>query len=162
MQTISEDRRLSALRELDVLDVDVDLRFELMTMAARQLFDVPYACITLVDADRQYRVARSGPVEQEGPLEGAICPHAMWSDDLFVVPDTRQDPRFADSPYVLGEPHLRFYAGWPLTARRGEPIGSFCIMDVRPRRLSDADRGALADLGRWVQEELLAGVQPVG
>ena len=159
MLAIDEMQRVSALRSLDVLDVSVDLRFELMAQVAAWLFDVPLVSMTLVDDHRQYRLASWGPLPRESPLEGGICQTAMRSDSLFVVPDMTRDPRFVDNIYVR-EQGLRFYAGWPLKAPGGEPIGSFCIMDLRTRQLSRIERDTLTDLGRWMQEELLAGVQP--
>lgn len=159
MLAVDEMQRVSALQSLDVLDVPIDLRFELMAQVAASLFDVPLVSMTLVDDHRQWRLASWGPIPRESPLEGGICPVAMLSEGLFVVPDMTRDPRFVDNIYVR-EHGLRFYAGWPLKAPGGEPIGSFCIMDLRPRRFSRADRDALTDLGRWMQEELLAGVRP--
>ena len=160
MLAVDEMQRVSALGSLDVLDVPIDLRFELMAQVAASLFDVPLVSMTLVDDHRQWRLASWGPLPRESPLEGGICPIAMRSEGLFVVPDMTLDPRFVDNIYVR-EHGLRFYAGWPLKAPGGEPIGSFCIMDLRPRQLSRADRDALTDLGRWMQEELLAGVRPL-
>lgn len=155
---LQDPARLAALRALHALDVTADRRFDLMAMVAQQMLDVPMVSLTLVDADRQWRVAWRGPLEQEGSLEGAVCAVAMFSEDLFVVPDLRRDPRFRDSPYVLDEPRLRFYAGFPLRSRSGQPVGSFCVMDRRPRHLLAADREVLTDLGRWVTHELQTGV----
>ena len=75
----------------------------------------------------------------------------------MVVPDTLEDPRFARNPLVQpldpAEPALRFYAGVPLR-HRGHRVGTLCIGDVRPRRLDDALRVHLEELGRLVEEEL--------
>jgi hypothetical protein len=39
---------------------------------------------------------------------------AIHESEVFVVPDTTQDPRFAENPMVVLDPKLRFYAGAPL------------------------------------------------
>ncbi|SDS58272.1 GAF domain-containing protein [Friedmanniella luteola] len=153
-------QRLRALRDLDALDVEADLRFDLMVQVAQHWFDLPMVSITLVDAARQWRVAFYGPLTRQTGLDGAICPVAMEADGVFVVTDATRDPRFAESSSVTGGPRIRFYAGWPLRAPGGELIGSFCVMDTRPRCFSRADRDALQDLGCWVEGELALGVRP--
>lgn len=154
MPACSELSRLAAVRTLDAQALQADPRFEAITEVARHLLDVPMISITVVDADYQWRVAFQGPLQRLGPLAGAVCPTAMLARSAFVVPDLSQDPRFATSPYVLGDPHLRFYAGWPLTAPGGEPVGAFCAMDVRPRSIGLQEHELLADLASWVQQEL--------
>jgi diguanylate cyclase (GGDEF)-like protein len=57
---------------------------------------------------------------------------------------------------VRGEPHIRFYAGYPLSAPDGSKLGTLCIIDREPRQLTDADRQVLLDLGGMVQDELIA------
>jgi len=160
MQVDSEVRRLQALWALDALDVEVDHRFESIVLVAQHWFDLPMVSITLVDADRQWRVAHYGPLTQETGLDGAICPVAMTADEVFVVTDTTRDPRFAESSSVTGGPRIKFYAGRPLHAPNGAPIGSFCVMDTRPRDFGPAEREILHDLGHWVETELARGVRP--
>jgi GAF domain-containing protein len=155
----SEITRLAAVRTLDAQALQADPRFEAITQVAQHLLDVPMISITVVDADHQWRVAFQGPLQRLGPLAGAVCPTAMLAPSAFVVPDLSQDPRFATSPYVLGDPYLRFYAGWPLTAPGGEPVGAFCAMDVRPRAMGRQQHELLADLAHWVQQELHRGLR---
>lgn len=45
---------------------------------------------------------------------------------------------------------IRFYAGLPLTTQDGHPLGSFCLMDVKPRHLTDAQVNTLEILSRKV------------
>ncbi|SDS52492.1 GAF domain-containing protein [Friedmanniella luteola] len=157
---ITEERRLAALRSLDALDVlHPELRFDLMTLVAQRLFAVPMVSITLVDVDRQWRVSFCGPLERTAPRAGAVCPVVMWSSEVVVIPDLQADARFCDSPFVVGDAGLRFYAGFPLRAATGEPVGVFCLLDHHPRLLSRSDVDAFTDLGRWVQDELRAGVR---
>ena len=71
-----------------------------------------------------------------------------------MVNDALQDDRFADNPVVVGDPHVRFYAGVPLRAADGARVGAFCIVDHKPRRLSAAQLRMLKDIARLVEEEL--------
>ena len=151
-----EPARLAALRALQVLDTPPEERFDRITRVARRLFDVPIALVTLVDAERQWFKSCLGLTIRETPRELSFCGHAILGDEAFVVAETRQDPRFADNPFVTGEPYLRFYAGQPLRDHRGYRVGTLCIMDRVPRELGAADLQALRDLAAWAESELTA------
>ena len=68
-------------------------------------------------------------------------PHAILQPGLFIIPDTRLDPRFADNPLVTGDPHLRFYAGALLETPEGFPLGTVCVLDYKPRELDEKQKG---------------------
>jgi PAS domain-containing protein len=78
--------------------------------------------------------------------DAAPCAHVILQDGLCEVADAWLDPCFADSPLVVGEPHIRFYAGWPLCLADGARVGTLCVMDHRPRRLDAMQREVLAQL----------------
>ncbi len=149
-----EPERLAALQALRILDTPPEERFERITRVARRLFGVPIALVSLVDASRQWFKSCQGLTVREMPREVSFCAHAILGDALFVVPDTRQDPRFADNPLVVSEPAVRFYAGQPLHDPQGHRLGTLCIMDRAPRTLSPADAQALRDLAAWAESEL--------
>jgi diguanylate cyclase (GGDEF)-like protein len=108
---------------------------------------MPIGLISLVDADRQWFKARIGLDLGETPRDDAFCAHAILAPDgVLVVEDTTNDPRFADNPLVLGEPGIRFYAGAPILAENGQPLGTLCVCDRTPRSLDAAGRRALAQL----------------
>lgn len=70
--------------------------------------------------------------------------------ELTVVPDSRKDERFADNPFVTGEPHIVFYAGMPLVDANGHALGSLCVLDVQEQRLSPFQLTALQQLAKQV------------
>ncbi len=154
-----EARRVTALRELDVLDTPPEERFDRVTRLAQQLFDVQMAFVSLVDADRLFLKSRQGTVARETPRDGMFCAVAVEQPATLVVPDAAQDPRFAVAPFVAGDPHIRFYAGRPLAAPGGERVGTLCLMDRRPREFSAEDEALLADLAAWVEKELSADAE---
>ncbi|WP_353252546.1 sensor domain-containing diguanylate cyclase [Salinisphaera sp. PC39] len=151
----SEERRLAALHSLGILDTAPEERFERLTRLARRLFRVPISLVSLVDRDRQWFKSAQGLANRETPLEMSFCSHAIQNDRIMVVPDARHDPRFASNPLVVGEPHIRFYAGCPLQHPDGNMLGTLCIIDNRPRQFDDDDRQALADLAAVVEHELV-------
>lgn len=107
-----------------------------------------------MDGHRQWFKSRQGLPVCELPRAPALCDHAIREAKPLVVPDTLQDKRFAESAFVVGEPHLRFYAGAPLTTREGHNIGTVCAMDTRPRTFGPEQVEILSDLAQLVMTEL--------
>ena len=115
---------------------------------------MPIALVSLVDSERQWFKSRVGLDVCETPRSLAFCSHAVALDDMLVVEDTHQDERFAGHGLVLGAPFIRFYAGQPVHSLDGQPLGTLCVIDTRPRRFGEAERRMLRDLARMVQDEL--------
>ena len=150
-----EAERLAALQAYGILDTPPEAGFEHITSAVTRLFKVPIATVTLVDADRQWFKSARGLEVGETPREFSFCAHAMWGDDVMVIPDATLDPRFTDNPLVTGEAHFRFYAGAPLHTPEGQPLGALCLIDRRPRRFTLAERQMLMEMASLVEDELL-------
>jgi diguanylate cyclase (GGDEF)-like protein len=151
-----EVMRLQTLQSLNVLDTPAEERFDRVTRVAKRLFGVPIALVSLVDQNRQWFKSCVGLDTRETPRAISFCGHAILGDDLFVVPDTMEDDRFADNPLVSSEPHIRFYAGLPLRARNGSKLGTLCIIDREARDFRKEDLEALRDLALMVEGELEA------
>jgi phosphoribosyl 1,2-cyclic phosphodiesterase len=149
-----EEARLGALHALDVLDTEAEDRFDSVTRRACERFGVPIATITFVDRDRQWFKSRQEIGYPESPRDQSFCAHAILGPDVMQVPDVLDDPRFADSPAVVGGTRVRFYAGAPLTMDDGSRVGTLCIADHRPRLLDDTDTDALRHLADQVVEAL--------
>jgi len=146
--------RLQALRVRGLLDTPAEERFDRLTRLARQVFGVQIALVSLIDAERQWFKSRQGLDVCETSRDISFCGHAILAADIFEVPDATQDPRFADNPLVAAEPHIRFYAGAPLTSSDGYRLGTLCIIDTQPRQLTAQDRRMLRDLADLVETEI--------
>jgi diguanylate cyclase (GGDEF)-like protein/PAS domain S-box-containing protein len=153
-QELAEQERVKALHALGVLDTPEEDRFDRFTRIAAAAFDAPIALVSLVDCERQWFKSCVGLEFKETPRSLAFCSHAVALDDMLVVEDTHLDERFRDHPLVLDAPYIRFYAGQPLYSLDGQPLGTLCVLDVRPRQLEEAARRMLRDLARMVQDEL--------
>lgn len=151
---LDEAERLAALAGLHVLDTPPEERFDRVTRLCQRLFGVPMAFVNLVNEDRLFMKSAAGMDPAAIERRTSFCGHAVLDPDGLVVEDTADDERFDDNPLVTGEPFLRFYAGVPLEAPGGQRVGTLCIADTNPRRLSEADRALLRDLALWVQKEL--------
>jgi len=152
----NERQRLETLRNLQLLDTPPEERFDRVTRLAKQVFGTPIALVSLVDADRQWFKSRQGLEAEQTPRNISFCGHAILDDKIMVVNDAAEDQRFCDNPLVCGDPNIRFYAGYPISAPDGSRIGTLCIIDRKPRKLSNEQLQLLRELGRMVEEELIA------
>jgi phosphoribosyl 1,2-cyclic phosphodiesterase/DNA-binding response OmpR family regulator len=152
-----EPRRLAALHRLQILDTAAEERFDRLTRLACHVFDVPGVAVSLVDANRQWFKSCQGLRVRETSREAAFCAHTILGDETLQVPDTLMDPRFADNPFVTGDPYIRFYAGHPLATPDGSRVGTLCLFDRRPRQLAASALQALKDLAALVEREINAG-----
>tara|TARA_R110002049_G_scaffold302103_1_gene494693 strand:+ start:279 stop:1241 length:963 start_codon:yes stop_codon:yes gene_type:complete len=152
----NEQERLESLRALNLLDTLSEERFDRLTRIAKRMFDVPIALVSLIDENRQWFKSCNGLEVNETPRDISFCGHAILDDDVFIIPNTMQDARFADNPLVREEPHIRFYAGCPISSPDGNKLGTLCIIDHQPRNLDSDDIAALKDLAAMVESELAA------
>lgn len=134
-----ERERQAALDRLR-LDEFADAALDDIARTAADLCATPVALVTVIDGDRQWFKARVGTELRGTPRHWAFCDEAIRTpDDMLIVEDTTLDPRFSANPLVVGEPHVRFYAGAPLVTASGHAIGTVCVLDLEPRRI-DADK----------------------
>ncbi len=150
----NEIERLSALREIQLLDTAPEAHFDAVVNLSRRLFGVPIALVSLLDADRQWFKARCGLDVSGTSRDVAFCAYTILSDELLVVEDAANDARFQANPLVTGEPRIRFYAGAPLALEPGLRIGTLCLIDTAPRSFSEEDRTALRELAEVVISHL--------
>lgn len=151
---IKEDQRVALLHAMEVLDTPSSPNFDRICVIAREYFRVPIALVSFVDTNRQWFKARCGLDVTQTPREVAFCSFTILQDDLFIVNDTHEDERFRNNALVTGDPHIRFYAGAPITFSSGINLGSVCIIDRVPRRLDAAQRMVLKHLADIAVSEL--------
>ena len=151
---INEVGRIAALQKYAILDTDPEQSFDDLTLLASFVCKTPIALISLVDEDRQWFKSRVGMDAKETSRDIAFCSTAILQSDVFVVPDALKDDRFRDSPLVVSDPHIRFYAGAPLINEDGYALGTLCVVDRAPRELAPDQKEALKALSRLVLAQL--------
>jgi diguanylate cyclase (GGDEF)-like protein len=149
-----EDQRLRELERYGILNADSDEHFDRILDLTAAIFQTPIVAISLVEADRQWFLAKRGLSVSETPREMALCAHAIVHDEVMVVPDARADERFRSNPLVFADPHIRFYAGAPLQTPEGHNLGTLCVIDREPRDLGPEQRELLHRLAQLAMREL--------
>ena len=153
----TEAQRLKALHESGVLDTPPEPAFDDLTQLASTICGTPMALVSLVDRDRQWFKSRVGVDLEQTPRDVSFCAHALLEPDhVFEVPDTAVDARFAGNPFVTSDPRIRFYASAPILSVENLPLGSLCVFDQHPRRLTPSQQAALSALARTAGELLQA------
>ena len=152
-----DDRaRLQELHSFGVLDTTADPDFDDITELTRRVAGTEIGIISLVDQDRQWFKSCVGAplAQQETPRSISFCGHTILQRDPLIIPDAREDPRFADNPLVAGEPGIRFYAGFPLITPNGFALGSLCAISRQPRQLSPGQIDSLRRLASMTVNHL--------
>lgn len=149
--THTEQDRLAALSEYRFLNDGQDNLFDDLTKLASQICQTPISLISLVEEHRQWFKSKVGLTVSETPREISICSHAIQTPDrTMVINDLTKDDRFRKNPLVTGDPHASFYAGVPLVDSEGFALGALCVIDTRPRNLSEDQLFALRTLAKSV------------
>ncbi|WP_171041344.1 GAF domain-containing protein [Sinomonas susongensis] len=146
--------RLSALASLNLVGTGSEERFDRITRAAQELFEVPVAAVNLLDDRYLYTKSPQFPGTAVRNRADTFCDVTISADELTVSPDTAADARFAHKPDVAGGRGVRFYAGRPLHVD-GLPVGTLCLYDDRPRELLGDALRRFDEMGVWAERELL-------
>ncbi|MGB2761565.1 GAF domain-containing sensor histidine kinase [Maribacter stanieri] len=146
-----EKERLALLQSYSILDTLPEKDYDNLTKLAAEICQTPISLITLLDDKRQWFKSHYGLEVSETPIEDAFCAHAITGNDpIFITKDAREDNRFHKNPLVTGEPNIVFYAGIPLKNANGLPLGTLCVIDDKPRTLTESQKESLNVLSEQV------------
>ena len=147
----NEEARLKALYSYSILDTITDPDFDIIVTIASEICGTSISSISLIDKDRQWFKAKKGMDKSETSRNNAFCAHAINDPDhILEVENAAEDPRFHDNPNVVNDPHIAFYAGVPLVDHDGFALGTLCVIDQKPKRLTTTQRETLKALSRQV------------
>jgi len=152
----NEEERSKAVKSLNILDTETEERFDKITAEAAQRLNMPISAISIVDEGREWYKSCYGLNVKEGARNISFCGHTLVKpEDVLIVEDTLKDERFADNPYVIGSPHIRFYAGVRLFDKKSKmPVGVFCVKDNKPREFSVDELAVVLDCAAKAEEEI--------
>ncbi|RKR85607.1 PAS/PAC sensor hybrid histidine kinase [Mucilaginibacter gracilis] len=154
--TVAENEagRIAALESYHVLDTLPERDYDAITRLASYICEVPIALISLIDVERQWFKSKVGLEVSETPRADAFCRYTILGDEILEIPDALENELFVNNALVTGEPNVRFYAGAPLIDSKGFRLGSLCVIDSVPRKLTFEQRDALTTLAREVMSHL--------
>lgn len=154
MVPANEQERLKALESYGLAGTPPEEDFDELAEMASRICEMPMSAITLIDTTRQWLKAKVGLEQTVGPREEAFCAHTILDDAMMIVPDATKDERFESNPLVTGNPDIRFYAGMPLINPEGFRLGSLCVLDTKPRVLTETQKYYLNVLARQVVKQM--------
>ncbi len=139
------------LSEYNILDTVPEQEYDEITKLASYICESPISLITLLDGNRQFFKSHHGTEMTGGPVEHSFCKYVQQQPDkLFEISDARSDQRFKDNPYVSQDPNIIFYAGYPIKNSDGVPLANICVIDHKPKKLTESQRSALKSLSNQV------------
>ncbi len=149
--TKKEESRIAALKRIGVMDTLPEKIFDNITALASQICATPIALVSLVDENRQWFKSHHGVDITETPRDVSFCSRAIERDEaVFEVQNSFEDARFAKNPLVTAQPGAVFYAGAVLRMASGERVGTLCVIDHKPRKLTAQQSNALKFLADQV------------
>ena len=150
-----ESKRIESLKSYLVLDTESEEEIDNLTQLASEICETPISLVSLIDENRQWFKSKIGLEVNETSRDVAFCAHAInETDDLFIIEDARKDKRFFDNPLVTSEPYVIFYAGVVLKSDEDLPLGTLCVIDNSPRKLSDKQIRSLKTISKQIMNLL--------
>lgn len=149
-----EKQRLAALYSYEILDTDAEQAFDDLVAMASFICKTPISLVSLVDSGRQWFKARVGIDIQETSRDVSFCSYAIQERGVFEIEDASTDERFHLNPLVQEDPNIRFYAGAPLLTPEGEAIGTLCVIDRQPGKLSEEQKDLLKRMANQVMNQM--------
>ncbi|WP_175402797.1 GAF domain-containing protein [Mangrovivirga cuniculi] len=146
----SEEARLKQLEELQIIGTPEEEQYNRIVELASRICDVPISLISLIDKDKQWFKAKKGVEISSTYRELSFCAHSIEKREKLIVEDAISDIRFKENPLVTADPNIRFYAGIPLINPKGYVLGNLCVIDRKPRTLSEDQLFALEVLSEQV------------
>jgi sigma-B regulation protein RsbU (phosphoserine phosphatase) len=158
-QAVYDPERLAAVHATGLLDTGPEDNFDRLASLAAMLLDAPIALVTLVDETRSFWKSAVGAIgpelarARETAVEDSLCQHVVAACEGVFVGDAERDVRTSASSLVsaLG---VRAWAGCPVRSPDGHVLGSFCVVDRRPRDWSERDITVLRTLSRSASGEI--------
>ena len=149
-----EALRIKALNKHGILDNNISDMFDDVTSLATQVCDKAFAMVSFIDADKQWVTSQIGSLPEQIDIDKAFCEHTMQQSDVLEICDTLADERTKHSEFVSSPHNIRYYAGTPLIDAQGHALGTLCVLDVKPSKLSQQQKTILKLLAKDVVSQL--------
>lgn len=150
-----EKERIQKLYTYDILDTPGEITFDKIATLAAQIFNTPIAQITFVDNERVFFKSNISPLAAtEIDRKDSFCSTAILKDGVTLFEDLLAEPNLQENPFVTMQNGVRFYVGAPLKTPEGLKLGTVCVLDVKPRKVTAQQLQMLETLSSIVMDEL--------
>jgi len=156
----NEEGRLKKLEIFDLLDLGKDPQLDVFAETACLITGCPTSLIAIMESEKQVLQSCIGLSIDSVDRQHTLCQYSIASGEVVVINDTLLDERSAHNPLIL-EGGIRFYAGVPLIDDEGFALGTICVIDFKPKTISDEQIAALKKLGEVITKILLSGRQTI-
>ncbi|WP_353139477.1 response regulator [Pseudopedobacter sp.] len=156
----NEIERLQKLEYYGLLGMGKDPELDVLAEAACLIADCPSSLIAMMEEDIQCIQSCVGLELETVDRENTICQYVVLSKEILIIEDTWEDPRSSTNP-LIREGNIRFYAGIPLIVEESYVIGTLCIIDFHPKKLTPKQISSLSQLGKAITKILLGKKQRV-
>ncbi len=148
--------RVEAVRSYEILETPREQIYDDITELAALITGCPVAYISIFDDERSWLKSSYGLPENRPPRprELSMCAPTICQNELVIVPDLSQNPRYANLPAVINPPNARFYCSMPLINRDAFALGTLCVWDPETKELSEDQQQAMRRLARLVLDRL--------
>jgi signal transduction histidine kinase len=155
---LNDPKRVEALRRLCLLNTPADPAFDRLTRLAADILNAPISLVTLVDAEYQFFKSQVGLQEpwasaRQTPLSHSFCQHTLTSNEPLIIENALSHHLVHDN-LAIQDLDAHAYLGIPLTTSDGDAIGSFCVLDDKPRVWTTREINLLKDLSGSVMTEI--------
>mgnify|MGYP000120810291 FL=1 len=147
---VDELDRIKALDRYCVMDSPRESTFDGITKLASEICNAPISLVSLLDSDRQWFKSRVGLDAVETPRNISFCQFAIMGNDIYEITNALENELFSKNPLVTGDPNIRFYAGVPLKDEDGYKLGTLCVIDREPKKLTNLQKDSLRLLANQV------------
>lgn len=152
--SLAEIQRKKALGSYEIFDTNPEKEFDDLTRLASDICDTPIAKLNLILGHRQWAKSIFGDTDHNSPRNQTVCQYTILTKKILEIEDLSKDDRFSSFAYVTHKPKLRYYLGAPLITPDGIAIGALCVLDYKPRKLSNHKKEQLQILANEVMGRL--------
>ncbi|WP_419212903.1 PAS domain S-box protein [Maribacter sp. X9] len=146
---IGNIERLRLLKSYNLMDSPPQKLYDDISKYSAIICKTPISLITLLDDKKQFLLSQHGITIPELQIEDSFCKYIIEEElDVLAVENTKDDKRFKKNVLVQNEPFVLFYTGVPLITSDGFYLGALCVMDTKPRKLTDSQLKILKTLAQ--------------
>jgi PAS domain S-box-containing protein len=151
----NEDKRIKKLELFGLIDLPKDPQLDIFAETACVVTGCPSSLISIMESETQTVQSCIGMSIDRVDRKDTLCQYSIATGDIVVINDTLTDERSFDNPLIL-QGGIRFYAGVPLIDDEGFALGTLCVIDYKPKTISEEQIVTLKKIGAAVTNFLIA------